>query len=226
MKAKSIFSFFLAGLAFLVGVVMPLEVVQHLTSDPLNVAAPVMGLAYVNFANLDGQSFQAPNPGGLRKVLVALSKHIQGIWPTLEEAQTGEVTALPLMVGTNKFAEYQFPDGTAEVASDSNGDPGFQSHKHTIELMLAGFSKAIQGELKKHLNAGSVWIVEMNDGQFVVVGSSDNPIFLKKSFKGGKKGNDKRGFTLKGDQDGFMWDLLPIQASLVATLPIQPEATT
>ncbi|MGM9510174.1 hypothetical protein ACS5NO_20735 [Larkinella sp. GY13] len=222
MKTKAVIRFLGAGLAFLIGVVLPSEVFHHLAADPLGVAAPVLGMAYVNFANLDGQSFQAPNPGGLRKVLVVLSKSIQGIWPTLAEAGTGEVTALPELVGTDKFAEYQFPDGTAEVNSDSNGDPGFQSHKHTIELMLAGFSKTIQGELKKHLNAGSVWVVEMNDGQYVVVGSSDNPIFLKKSFKGGKKGNDKRGFTLKGEQDGFMWDLLPIQASLVATLPIQP----
>jgi hypothetical protein len=61
----------------------------------------------------------------------------------------------------------------------------------------------------------------MNDGTYVVVGTSDNPIFVKQAFKGGKKGNDKRGFTVKGEQDGYVWDVLPLATAQVATLLIQ-----
>lgn len=181
-------------------------------------------MAVVNFANLDGQCFQTPNPGGLRKVYRICSAFIQGIWPNATVIVDGEITALPTLVGTNKFAVYEFPDGTAEVTSDSNGDPGYQSYKHGIELAIAGFSKSLQKELSKDLNAGSVFIVEMNDNQLVVAGSSDNPIFVKKAFKGGKKGSDKRGFTLKGDQDGFMWDITPLSSTIAATLPVQTAA--
>ncbi|WP_420153558.1 hypothetical protein, partial [Siphonobacter sp.] len=122
----------------------------------------------------------------------------------------------------SKFAEYLFPDGTAEVSSDGSGDPAFQSYKHTVEFMLAGFSKEVRKEVKKNLNAGCVIIVEMKDGQFAVLGSSDDPIFLKSSFKGGKKGNDKRGYTLKGDTDGMMWDIPVLTAEAIADLEVTP----
>lgn len=181
-------------------------------------------MANVNFANLNATSEQEGNPGGIRTLLVAEKRFIDGVWPKKADTVTGEITTLPTMVATAKFAVYECPDGTMEVSSEKQGDPGFQSYKHNIEFMFAGFSKTIQAELAKTLNAGSVYIVEMNDGQYVVVGSSDNPLFTKQSFKGGKKGGDKRGFTLKGEQDGFMWDILPLQPALVATLPIQPEA--
>lgn len=115
-----------------------------------------------------------------------------------------------------------FPDGTAEITSDGAGDAGYQSYKHSVEFMMAGFSKEVRKEVKKHLNAGSVCIVEMKDGQFAVAGSSDDPIFLKSSFKGGKKGNDKRGFTLKGDTDGMMWDLPVLTAAAIAALQVAP----
>lgn len=181
-------------------------------------------MANVNFANLNATSEQEGNPGGIRTLLVAEKRFIDGVWPKKADITAGEITTLPTMVDTAKFAAYECPDGTVEISSEKQGDPGFQSYKHSIEFMFAGFSKEIQAELAKNMNAGSVYILEMNGGQYVVVGSSDNPIFVKQSFKGGKKGNDKRGFTLKGEQDGFMWDILPLKDTLIATIPIQPEA--
>ncbi len=177
-------------------------------------------MAYVNFSNLEGDSYQAPNPGGLRRVLVILSKSIEGRWPKKEDISNGEITVAPTLVAGAALAEYTFPDGTAEVTSDQQGDAGFQSFKHSIEFMVAGFSKTIQKEMASHLNAGAVYIVEMNDNQFVVAGSSDSPLFSKSSFKGGKKGADKRGKTVKGEQDGFMWDLLPLSTTAVANLEL------
>lgn len=222
MKAKTVFNVLLAALVFAVGVVVPNEVAAHFQHDA--VGTVITGMAVLNFANLDGQSFQKPNPGGLRKVYRICSAFITGNWPNDTVITDGEITALPTLVATNKFSVYDFPDGTAEVTSDSNGDPGYQSFKHGVELAIAGFSKTIQKELAKDLNAGSVFIVEMNDNQLVVAGSSDNPIFVKKAFKGGKKGSDKRGFTLKGDVDGMMWDVLPLSSTIAATLPVQTSA--
>lgn len=178
-------------------------------------------MALVNFANLNATSEQKGNPGGIRTLLACQKSFIDGVWPKEADTLTGEITTLPTMKATAKFAAYECPDGTVEVSSEKQGDPGFQSFKHNIEFMLAGFSKTIQTELAKNMNAGSVYILEMNGGEYVVVGSSDNPIFSKQSFKGGKKGGDKRGFTLKGEQDGFMWDILPLKDTLIATIPIQ-----
>ena len=221
MKAKSIIQFLTAMAVFAVGVVLPTELIAHFFAPEMG--GVVVGMAaVVNFANLDGQSYQEANPGGLRKVYMIASRLITGIWPNKTVITAGEITALPTLVATNKFAVYDFPDGKASVDSDQSGEPGFQSYKHSAELMIAGFSKGLQAEMQKHLNAGTVMVVEMNDGQLVVIGASDNPIFFKKSFKGGKKGNDPRGFTLKGEQDGFMWDLLPLSSTIAATLPVYP----
>lgn len=179
--------------------------------------------ATVSFANIDGTSFQAPNPGGVRMVLVAICRDIVGIWPKESDVSGGQIINLPVMVTGKKFAEYECPDATVDVNSSQSGDPGYMSYKHMINFSLAGYSKEVITELQKHRNAGSVYIVQMNDGSYSVVGSSDNPIFLKSDFKSGKKGADKRGYDLKGEQDGFMWDIVPINPTLIATLALLPS---
>lgn len=184
---------------------------------------PLLMAGSVNFSTVDAQCFQKANPGGLRRVLLMNTRHIVGNWPKLEDIdEEGDISELPTLKAGSKWAEYKFPDGTAEITSDGAGDPGFQSCKHSVEFMMAGFSKEVRKEVKKLLNAGSVIIVEMKDGQFAVAGSSDDPIFLKSSFKGGKKGGDKRGFTLKGDSDGMMWDLPVLTAAAIAALQVAP----
>ncbi|TAF02278.1 MAG: hypothetical protein EAZ80_01660 [Runella slithyformis] len=178
-----------------------------------------------NFASIDAQCFQVPNPGGIRRVLVLCSRFIAAPWPTPAALNAdNEVTAAPTYVEplTTKWAEYMFPDGTASVASDGGGDPGYESFKHMVEIAMAGFSKEVRKEIRKHLNAGSVWIFELKDGKYVVAGSSDDPIFVKPSFNSGKKGNDKRGYTMKGEVDGITWDLPVLTSALVTGLPIAP----
>jgi hypothetical protein len=209
---------------FALGIVLPGQLTAHALELVGVPSGMLMATALVNFASIDGQSYQQGNPGGLRRVLILLARKIKNPWPTeaLIDAQ-GNVTALPEYTDAGtKWAEYMFPDGTASVDSDGGGDPGYQSNKHMVELALAGFSAEIRAEIKKHQNAGSIVIVEMKDGQYQVAGSSDDPIFLKPSYKGGKKGNDKRGYTLKGDVDGMMWDLPVLKPNLVASLPISP----
>lgn len=179
-------------------------------------------MAVVSFDNADGSCFQTPNPGGIRNVYVGLAKDIAGVWPKVADITAGEIQVLPTMVTGKKFATYECPDSTVDIMSQYAGDAGYGSFKHMINFSLAGYSKKIIAELSKHRNAGSVFIVEQNDGQFTVIGSSDNPIYLKSDFKTGKKGSDKRGFDLKGDQDGFMFDACPLLPSLVATIPLIP----
>jgi len=174
----------------------------------------------VNFLSMNATSEQVGNPGGIRKLLRAQVRSIVGNWPAQADITDGEITNGPTMVALAKWAEYQCPDGSVEVSSEQQGNPGYQSFKHNVDFALAGFSKTIQKELAKDLNAGAVFIAEMNDGTYVVVGSSDNPIYTKRTFKSGKKGNDPRGFTLKGEQDGFMWDILPLATAEVAALEI------
>ncbi|TDB66828.1 hypothetical protein [Arundinibacter roseus] len=219
---KKVMNVLVALAVFAVAVVLPNEVLAHVLGDPA-ASGLVLG-AVLNFATLDATSHQTGNPGGTRQLLVALAKSITGVWPKRSDITGGEITSVPTLdPEATKWARYECPDGTIEVSSEKQGDPGFQSYKHAIEFMFSGFSKAIQAELEKYMNAGAVFIVEMNDGTYAVVGSSDNAIFVKQAFKGGKKGNDKRGFTMKGEQDGFVWDILPLATAQVAELEIATE---
>lgn len=184
----------------------------------------------INFASLSADSHQDGNPGGIYTLGVALAKSFSAPWPVKTDIVGGEITVAPRLTGVinddsqvfTRIALYDFPDGKVEVTSEKQGDPGFQSFKHAIEFMFASFSKAIQVELSKYLNAGAVFFVEMGDGQFGVVGSSKNPVYAKQSFKSGKKGGDPRGFTMKGDSDGNMWDILPLSSAVAAALNFEP----
>jgi hypothetical protein len=176
---------------------------------------PVLSLAAV-----DGQCFQQANPGGGRHLYAILSKDIVGNYPTAAQisADGTEVTALPTLVATKKWSEIACPDGTLDYKVEDSGDPSYQSFKHSIEFMLAGNNKALRAEMAKYINAGCLFIIEDKDGNHILVGSTDDPIFLNKAFGLGKKGNDKRGYTLKGSVDGLRFGVVTLQASLLATL--------
>ena len=178
-----------------------------------------INMSIVSLASVDAQNFQQSNPGGVRNVYAIISRQITGVWPNEDIIDAnGLITELPTLVTGAKWSQYLTPDGTAEFSFDGGGDPSYQSYKHMIELALAGSSSAVRKEVKKFLNAGGVFLIEDKSGNFVVLGNSDDPIYIKSTFKSGKKGNDKRGYTLKGEVDGMMWEQVFLTPALVADL--------
>ena len=116
-------------------------------------------MSVINLASVDGQCFQKPNPGGVSLLFCVLNRNIEGSWPN--EAvinDDGDLTALPILKTGVTWKQYAFPNGTASVDCDGNGDNAYQSFKHMIDFSMAGFSKELRKEIKKHLNAGSVWM--------------------------------------------------------------------
>jgi hypothetical protein len=226
VKASNIFKFLGVMLVLAIAVFFSNEaaaMVQDVGVHDLVIASPTYATVTLTaLSNLNGSSEGEENPGGTRKLYVILARHIEGIWPKKADVVDGQIINLPDVVDGAGFAEYDFPDGTFSLTDSQDGDPGFQSYKQATSFMLAGFGAKKAAEVKKHLNSGSVVIGEMNDGSFAVAGSSDNAIYHKFSFSSGAKGNDKRGYTGKGEQDGFMWGILPLKPELVATLPLLP----
>ena len=176
-----------------------------------------------SLASVDATCFQNGNPPGLRKVFGVISKDIQGSWPNVDilDANSINVTEIPTMVTDKKFAQFVFPDGTAETSFDKEGDPGYQTDKHGIEFALAGSSDAVRAEVRKFLNAGGVFLVEEKDGTYSIVGSSDDPVYITHSFRSGKGGTDKKGYTLTGTVDGMAWGQLKITKALVETMAFE-----
>lgn len=183
-------------------------------------------MAIVSFASAIGDCHQQVNPGGARNVRIILAKDIVGNWPNVEVVDENDVvTELPTLVATKKWAHYLLPDGTADAGVDDSGDPGYQSWKQTVELALAGASDAVKAEIKKMMNAGCLLLIEDKDGRYQVCGTTDDPIYLKKSWKLGKKGNDKRGWTLKGEVDGLPFGLIHLDATLLVAATFATEPT-
>lgn len=171
-----------------------------------------------NFASLAADSTQAGNAGGFLKVVPILSKTFTGNWPIEADIAAGEITVAPRLPAATPLPVYELPANLIDSGSETVGQAGFQSEKHMVEFMTAGFSKQITAELRKYTNAGAVFLVLTPDLKWGVVGTSYKPIFTAKSQKFGKKGGEQRGTTLKGEEEGYGWGIVNLADSVVTGL--------
>ncbi len=171
-----------------------------------------------NFASLAADHSQGGNPAGLLKIVPILAKTFTGNWPIEADITGGEITVAPRLPVNTPLAVYELPPNTIDVSSDTVGVAGTHSEKHSVEFMTAGFSKAIATELKKFTNAGAVFLVLTPDLKWGVAGTSYKPIYSTKSQKFGKKGGDQRGTTIKGEEEGYLWGIVPLADSVVTGL--------
>jgi len=110
-------------------------------------------------------------------------------------------------------AEYVVPFRTIGFDDSLIGEIGFMNFTHAIEFDFAGFSKESIAELLKDVNAGAVYIVELIDGQLAVLGTANRGLVLGAAGRSGKLGSDKRGKTLKAENNGYRWPVMPLSAA-------------
>jgi hypothetical protein len=123
--------------------------------------------------------------------------------PDIDQETMAVTTAVPLKVGKT-IAVMTPADNSAFADFENQGDRYYQSYKHVMGLELAGQTQVQSIEMRKHVNTGGIYFTETNDGVIRVYGSKLSPIVLKSKGASGKKGGDKRGYTLTGDSDNFM----------------------
>ena len=175
-------------------------------------------------ASLNANCFQVNNEPGISPVIYGIiAKSIEGSWPKESDInEFGEIQTLPTYKNGAMWAAYECPNNTAKLDIDSGGENGYQGgDKQTLMLALAGMEKAIIAEQKKHTNAGSLWIAPFKGGEYVVAGSTKNPIFTKWKFTSGQKYGDKRGFTVTGEGE-VEWAFATLTEAQMALLPIAP----
>ena len=206
---KKLFNFLLVALAavvaYHVGDILDLHAAA---GGVLLAAAPV----FASFANLKNIDEQLANPAGIRRIGVIATKDLLDTkidWPSPLGATpdvdvvTMEVTvAVPVAVGKT-IAVITPADNSAFMSFENQGDRFYQSYKHSMGFDIAGLTKTQAAELRKFINTGAIFFVETNDGDIRVIGSKLSPIVLKAKGDTGKKGGDKRGYTLTGDNDNF-----------------------
>jgi len=190
--------------------------VAHFANIPMNAST----LFCVPLVNLPRSECQKPNPGGNRKFYVAACEDFTAEWPKEADVDdtTGLVTVAPPLAVGKFFAEIEFTDNTAKADYAKEGDEGHQSYKHMAECKLSGYNGKQYLALKKFLNMRFVLVSKHGDKSMVVYGTSEDGLSMKETHTTGVKGNDKREFTLKMEQDGL--DLAPPILGAAITVPV------
>lgn len=179
------------------------------SGEILAFAAPV----FASFTGLRNIDEQLANPAGIRRIGVIAVKDLLptvidwpkavGSVPDVDLLTMEITTALPVQAGKT-VAVITPADNSAFYNFENQGDRYYGSYKYGIGFDIAGLTKAQSIELRKFLNTGAIFFVESHDGDMRVVGSKLSPIVLKSKGDSGKKGGDKRGYALTGDNDSFV----------------------
>lgn len=190
--------------------------VQHLFGmDPEGVAGVLVAAppVFASFANLRNIPEQIANPAGIRRIGVVAVKDLLdtvidwpiavGDTPDVDVVTMTITTACPLAAGKT-IAVITPADNSAFADFENQGDRYYQSFKHAMGFEIAGQTRLQSQELRKFINTGAIFFTEYNDGEIRVYGSKLSPIVLKSKGASGKKGGDKRGYTLSGDSDNFV----------------------
>ncbi|WP_460944503.1 hypothetical protein [Spirosoma daeguense] len=176
------------------------------------------GLALTALATIERTAQQTTNPGGGRRLFLLATDNITGEWPKLADVTEGELTTAPTLVtgGTAPtFIELQVSDNSLKLDGALKGAVGYQSWEQSLDVKVAGFSKKQVNAISKLINTECVAVSILSDGQRVVVGSSFVGLQFEITHTTGAKGGDRREWTLKAKQDGFMHSYLPIASTVV-----------
>ncbi|UHG93369.1 hypothetical protein [Spirosoma oryzicola] len=184
------------------------------------------GLAFGALTAVKKPEQGVANPGGGRRLFLAPVDGISGEWPKKADIIEGELTVAPTMtaavvgppaIPAGAFIEVSVSDNSLKTDGALKGPTGYQSWEQSLEVKIAGFTKAQCAAIDKLLNQEVVAVVTMTDGQRAVLGSNFLGLQFEITHTSGAKGSDRREWTLKAKQDGYMFNY-PILAASV-TIP-------
>lgn len=165
-----------------------------------------------------------PNPGGGRRLFLVPIDQLTGEWPKRSDIVGGEITTVPPLtvasagppaVLAGAFVEVAVSDNSLKLDESMKGAVGYQSWEQGIEVKIAGFTKDQVVGIEKLLNQEVVCMALLNDGQRVIIGTSLNGQQFEIMHSTGAKGGDRREWTLKSKQDGYMFGYQPLAATVV-----------
>lgn len=182
------------------------------------------GVALGALASIRRPGQGLPNPGGGRRLFLAPIDQLTAEWPKRADITAGELTvgpplqaasAGPPAVPAGAFVEVDVSDASLKIDESLKGATGYQSWEQMLEVKIAGFNAAQCAAIDRLLNQEVVAIVLSNDGTRIVIGSSLNGLQFEISHTSGAKGSDRREWTCKAKQDGYMFGYQPIATSVV-----------
>ncbi|WP_460939157.1 hypothetical protein [Spirosoma humi] len=184
------------------------------------------GLAFGALTAVQKPAQGVANPGGGRRLFLAPVDGITAEWPKLADIVAGKTSVAPTMtaavvgppaIPAGAFIEVAVSDNSLKIDGSLKGATGYQSWEQSLEVKIAGFTAAQCDAILKLLNQEVVAVVILTDGQRIVLGSNFLGLQFEIMHTTGAKGSDRREWTLKAKQDGYMFNY-PILADTV-TIP-------
>ena len=175
------------------------------------------GMAVATLAALNRTPQQTVNPGGGRRLFLIPTDQFTAEWPKRADILAGECTVVPaLVVGppVGTFVEVQVSDNSLKVDEALKGPTGYQSWEQSMEVKVAGYTKDQVAAVEKLINTEVVAVVILTDGLRVVLGTSLMGLQFEVTHTSGAKGSDRREWTMKAKNDGYMFGYVPLGAAL------------
>ncbi|MEZ0484283.1 hypothetical protein [Fibrella aquatica] len=182
------------------------------------------GLAFGALTSIKRPGQGIPNPGGARRLFLVPIDELTAEWPKRADITAGELTVTPPLrassvgppaVTAGAFVEVDVSDASLKIDQALKGASGYQSWEQMLEVKIAGFTALQCAAIDKLLNQEVVAVVLSNDGTRIVVGTSLNGLQFEITHTSGAKGSDRREWTLKAKQDGYMFGYQPIASTVV-----------
>jgi hypothetical protein len=181
-------------------------------------------MAVVPIVAQDATSFQKDNLAGYVDVLVQLAVKFTGSYPNT--VSNGEATTGPdaSMVSGDKMIKLKVPQNSIKVGAKGSGKAGYQGgFAHSIEFDFAGFEKETIGFDMATTNAGLIFLVPNNNGQYELVGSTDKPVYLtdREQMGGQNPEGDEKGWKFKGEAKGNKYPILTLSSGAISGLEVE-----
>ncbi|GAB3754023.1 hypothetical protein [Spirosoma pomorum] len=231
------FSKVLMGLALFLIAALVAVVSDNLLAGVVTIPAVTYGLQTAGISLFDGPlafyGALAPvkkpeqgvaNPGGGRRLFLAPVDGVTGEWPKLADIVLGKLSVAPTMtaavvgppaIPAGAFVEVSVSDNSLKIDAALKGPSGYQSWEQMLEVKIAGFTEEQCDAIEKLLNQEVVAVVVLTDGKRVVLGSNFLGLQFEITHTTGAKGGDRREWTLKAKQDGYMFSYPILDAAVV-----------
>ncbi len=165
------------------------------------------------------------NPGGGRRLFLAPVDMITAEWPKAADIVSGKSSVAPTMsaavtgppaIPAGTFVEVAVSDNSLKFDGALKGATGYQSWEQSLEVKIAGFTADQCDAINKLLNQEVVAVAILTDGQRVVLGSNFLGLQFEIMHTTGAKGSDRREWTLKAKQDGYMFNYVILADSVTS----------
>ena len=176
--------------------------------------------AFTALAAIPRTKQQTINPGGGRRLFLIATDNFAAEWPKKSEIVEGEITEAPTLLAgppAPTFVEVQVSDNSLKLDGALKGATGYQSWEQSLEVKIAGYTKEQCAAIEKLINTEVVAVSILNDGVRTVSGTSFLGLQFEVTHTTGAKGSDRREWTLKAKNDGYMHNYLPLAEEI--TIP-------